>query len=391
MTVDITQPTAQDDLTLQELSLYHAIIDYRAGLGLAAIPLSRALTTTAGRHVADTRENIWAENVQLPPGANLHSWSDAYYYSDHRDPSVMWDAPQRVGTGYAGAGYEISASGFATTDAALAGWKASASHNAILANLGVWADIELQAIGIGVDTSPGASVYLGRIFHVWFGEVADPGIPDIVGTAAADYVLGTLFADRVFGGGGGDEIHGSDGDDDLRGDAGADRLFGGAGLDLLRGGSSDDRLQGGFGGDTLTGGDGADRLFGQEDDDTLTGGVGDDLLNGGPGRDGLTGGSGADVFVFNAVSDSAAGARRDVIEDFQPGIDRIDLARLDANAATATDDAFRYIGTAAFGVEPGEVRQGAGMLEADVNGDRIADLQVELRGAPTLAGADFFL
>ena len=127
MPVDVKKPNEHDSITLQELSLYHAITDYRSSLGLDPVRLSKALSATAGRHVVDTRENIWAEDVKLPAGANnLHSWSDAYYYSDQRAPEVMWDAPERLGTGYTSAGYEISAAGYATTDAALAGWKASA-------------------------------------------------------------------------------------------------------------------------------------------------------------------------------------------------------------------------------------------------------------------------
>lgn len=114
MTVDITQPNEQDSISLQELALYHAITDYRTGLGLPEIRLSKALSTTAGRHVVDTRENIWGEGVTLPDGANLHSWSDAYYFDDQRAPEVMWEAPTRVGTDYASAGYEISAAGFPT-------------------------------------------------------------------------------------------------------------------------------------------------------------------------------------------------------------------------------------------------------------------------------------
>jgi Ca2+-binding RTX toxin-like protein len=390
MTVDVTQATSQDSLSLQELDLYHAITAYRASLGLAALPLSRALTTTAGRHVVDTRENIWAAGVELPAGANLHSWSDAYYYSDHRDPSVMWNAPQRVGTDYASEGYEISAAGFATTDAALEGWKGSASHNAILTQTGIWSGIELKAIGIGVDTSPGAGIYLGRIFHVWFGESADPAAPNVLGSDGADLVMGTLFADRILGGAGADEIHGLEGNDELRGDGGNDRLFGDAGDDLLGGGTGNDRLHGGVGDDVLLGGDGADRLWGQDGDDTLNGGAGDDILIGGAGRDLLTGGFGADIFVFNALADSPP-ARPDVIADVQPGLDRIDVSRIDAIATTPEDDAFRFIGASAFGGAAGELRQGAAGLLGDVNGDGIADLVIELTGAPTLTAADFIL
>jgi Ca2+-binding RTX toxin-like protein len=389
MAIDYRQPTSQDPLSLQELSLYHAIMDYRASLGLAAIPLSGALTTTAGRHVADTRENIWAEGVELPAGANLHSWSDAYYYSDHRDPSVMWDAPQRVGTDYASAGYEISAAGFATTDAALEGWKGSSSHNAILTQTGIWAGIELNAIGIGVDTSPGAGIYAGRIFHVWFGETMDAGIPDIVGSGAADLVTGTLFADRILGSAGNDEVYGLDGDDELRGEGGADRLFGDAGNDVLFGGGAADVLSGGTGDDVLDGGSGNDRLRGGDGVDVMSGGDGDDVLFAGPGKDTMSGGAGADVFVFATLADSPPDERRAVITDFQPGIDRIDVSRIDANVATTADDAFVFVGRAALG--PGQIRQGSAGISLDVNGDGVADMQIQLLGGPTLQAGDFIL
>lgn len=165
MPIDITQPTTQDALSLEELALYHLMMDYRATLGLSAIPLSKGLTATAGRHVLDTRENIWATGMVLPEGANLHSWSDAPYYGDHSQPQVMWDAPERIGTGYTGNGYEISAAGYATIAAALAGWQGSPGHNAVITQTGSWTTPFL-AIGIGVETAPGAGPYGGRVYHV---------------------------------------------------------------------------------------------------------------------------------------------------------------------------------------------------------------------------------
>jgi len=96
---NIYSSTGEDNLNSAELELYHLIMQYRAQNGLDAIPLSNALTVTAGRHALDTRANIWEAELQLPEGANLHSWSDAPYFSDHRDPDVMWSAPERLGTG----------------------------------------------------------------------------------------------------------------------------------------------------------------------------------------------------------------------------------------------------------------------------------------------------
>ncbi len=378
MTVDVTLPNEHDSISLQELALYHAITEYRTSLGLPEIRLSKALSTTAGRHVVDTRENIWAAGVQLPDGANLHSWSDAYYYSDQRAPEVMWDAPARIGTGYASAGYEISAAGYPTTDAALEGWKASPAHNSVLAKLGVWADVDLQAIGVGVETSPGEGVYAGRIFHVWFGEAVDAEVPEIFGTLGADVFTGTSFGDLLRGRTGDDDIRGGRGDDEIRGGAGADRLSGDAGDDFLYGGDGDDRLYGGSGGDRLYGMAGNDRLAGGGGNDRLAGGDGDDLLIGGAGRDLLTGGAGTDVFVFTELADSLPGAARDVITDFERGVDRIDLSAIDANVATVEIDRFTFVSGAQFSMVAGELRRANGLIEGDVDGDGVADFQIEL-------------
>lgn len=54
-------------------------------------------------------------------------------------------------------------------------------------------------------------------------------------------------------------------------------------------------------------------------DDTLSGGDGDDTINGGPGNDTLRGGGGADIFRLRA------GEGQDLILDFNPAQDRLDL------------------------------------------------------------------
>ena len=76
-------------------------------------------------------------------------------------------------------------------------------------------------------------------------------------------------------------------------------------------------------GGPLSGTGAADILAGRGGADILNGGAGDDIIIDGPGADILTGGAGADDFVF--VRDD----QRDVITDFQPGLDRIDLTGLD--------------------------------------------------------------
>ena len=72
--------------------------------------------------------------------------------------------------------------------------------------------------------------------------------------------------------------------------------------------------------DTLVGGDADDLLWGQDGDDWLAGGLGSDILMDGAGRDTLAGSAGADTFVLTADGDA------EVIVDFQPGIDRLNLS-----------------------------------------------------------------
>ncbi|MFB2550697.1 calcium-binding protein [Ensifer soli] len=180
------------------------------------------------------------------------------------------------------------------------------------------------------------------------------------------------------------------------GEAEGDRL---SGIENLLGSAFDDRLTGNGGANRLDGNGGADLLAGGAGNDTLAGGAGNDTLRGDAGRDTLAGGAGADRFVFRATGDSGAVAgRADAILDFQTGLDRIDLAAIDAVGLTLGDDAFRLTGAAFDG------RPGAMMIEAasaairlvslDVDGDRAADMVLAVtlaRGSVALSAADFVL
>ncbi len=90
-------------------------------------------------------------------------------------------------------------------------------------------------------------------------------------------------------------------------------------LELATGPAGVTRL-GGDGNDTLAGSGGDDLLMGGDGSERLEGGAGGDILRDGGGRDTLVGGEGADVFILDM--DGAL----DVIADFQPGVDRIDLS-----------------------------------------------------------------
>lgn len=77
---------------------------------------------------------------------------------------------------------------------------------------------------------------------------------------------------------------------------------------------------GGTGDDVFIGTNSPDVLYGADGDDTLYGDEGDDTLDGGAGNDQLTGGIGADVHVFRD------GAGADIVTDFDPEFDRVDVS-----------------------------------------------------------------
>lgn len=148
-------------------------------------------------------------------------------------------------------------------------------------------------------------------------------------------------------------------------------LDGGAAADVLRGGAMIDKI---------TGGAGNDKLYGNAGIDTLTGGLGADVLYGGLGND---------RFVFTDIADSTVAAF-DTIADWNAG-DRIDLSAIDANTGVASDQAFAFIGSAAFSAAGQlQVTTGANtFLKGDIDGDGAADFTIKLSGAQTLTAGSF--
>jgi len=143
----------------------------------------------------------------------------------------------------------------------------------------------------------------------------------IPGTNDDDLLEGTDKGDLVFALGGDDTIlsygppKGSRPDADYRAQA-ADKA------DFVHAGDGNDRVQAGGGNDTVQGGDGDDVILGGADTDLLAGGAGDDL------------------FVFGWLGgpslqpDTRTGRNgRDVIPDFEPGSDLIDLSGYENAAA----------------------------------------------------------
>ena len=181
-----------------------------------------------------------------------------------------------------------------------------------------------------------------RIFGTSGGNAITGGLGDerligfagddaLRGRGGDDVIRGGMGDDMVRGNGGDDRLIGGGNDDFLGGGCGDDFINGGAGADTMRGGGGDDEMRGKSGDDFLAGGRGNDRMIGSAGDDTLNGGAGDDrlfgrsdddVLRGGGGNDLLVGGGGSDLFVFSA------GGGNDVIRDFAPGEDLIDLSGL---------------------------------------------------------------
>ncbi|HEY8382003.1 MAG TPA: Ig-like domain-containing protein [Microvirga sp.] len=156
--------------------------------------------------------------------------------------------------------------------------------------------------------------------------------------------------------------------------------------------------------DILAGGDGVDRLFSGGGNDTLSSGAGKDLLNGGSGndrligglgQDTLTGGMGKDVFVFANKDTTASVRTADYITDFSGRAgDRIDLKGIDANVKAKGDQAFSFIGTAAF-TKAGQLRYEktakVTFIYLNTDADTTAEGVIRLKGSMDLQKGWFVL
>ena len=240
----------------------------------------------------------------------------------------------------------------------------------------------------------------------------------------------------ISGNGAANTLEGMDGNDTLRGMAGNDVLIGGAGNDVLIGGTGADTMSGGLGnddyevveaGDTAieAAGGGLDTVWtsisftlaaevenliksgisaftgtGNNLANRITGNAGNDTLIGGLGNDTLIGGAGADTFAYLSLADSGTtAATRDVIADFISGTDRVDLSGMDANTSVIGNNVFTFVGTGVFSgggaAGAGQLRYisvgGNTLIEGDVNGDGVADFQIQLTGNHTITAADLVL
>lgn len=232
--------------------------------------------------------------------------------------------------------------------------------------------------------------------------VALPNAPvRLVGTAGADVLRGLEGDDLLMGLGGDDVYDGGEGNDtaDLSSASRNGRI------DIAQAGAQNtgegndtfisiENVIGGSGSNQIYGTDGRNRLEGRGGADLLDGRGGDDVLVGGAGRDQLIGRAGSDIFVFENAFDSLA-SNPDRINDYTRNVDKIDLSGIDAIASTAANDAFTFIGNAAFSKTAGQLRYEATsagtLLSGDVNGDGVADFSVLLANRAVPLASDILL
>ena len=256
--------------------------------------------------------------------------------------------------------------------------------------LSTFSDVDGDALTYSATLSNGAALPSWLNFnatrHVFSGT-APKGSPDLkirvtardAGglSASADFELTTpILPATQRGTPNNDKWFGTNLNDRYDGLAGNDTISGRSGNDTLVGNSGNDSIDGGVGNDSIDSGTGSDKL---------NGGVGNDIINGDAGRDILIGGAGADQFVYRAARDSGVGAAaRDVIKDFSRAQgDKIDLGLI------GTED---FV-TGNFTGSAGQVRFNSAnhLLQVDLNGDKIADFEIDLIGITALSAADLIL
>ncbi len=233
------------------------------------------------------------------------------------------------------------------------------------------------------------------------------------GDSAKNVLSGGLGNDTLVGGKGDDMLIGGAGDDKLYGDAvlstferwdghgndGNDTLIGGAGNDILSGFDGSNSLDGGAGDDSINSGSGNDNIVGGAGNDKIYANGGNDTINAGAGVDSITGGKGADVFIF-AKGDSGVGepvivkkesvAQRDVITDFEEGIDIFDFTAI-------ADGKLSFVGTKAFSGN-NQVRYELDFVHSTTivklnldNDPKTTEMEIELTGFKNLTADDFVL
>jgi hypothetical protein len=364
---------------------------------LTALEVGKAITVVA----AYTDLQGTAEAVPSDPTAAIAADTDP--------PVVLTFSPTDDNTSVA-VGSDIT---FTFSETVVAG-----TGNIVLQTLGgsvietfdVATSTNLTFNGDTLTINPSADLAAGFAYQLVFDSGA---VLDLAGNAfagAPDYNFATVNL----------PINGTPWDDLLIGSAGDDVLDGAFGRDTMIGGLGNDTYYVDRFGDivvedpnagadlvissvtyvmvpnvenlTLTG----NRLIdatGNELDNVIVGNVAKNVIDGGLGADTLTGGLGGDRFTLKSVNDSpAVPGEWDVITDFSRAQgDKIDLRFIDANVVKSGDQAFTFIGTAAFGSNAtGQLRFDAGthMLYGSIDADADAEFAIELVGVTIVGGID---
>jgi Ca2+-binding RTX toxin-like protein len=254
------------------------------------------------------------------------------------------------------------------------------------------------------------------------------------GNAQDNLLIGNGLNNRLEGLGGSDRLEGLDGADQLFGFAGNDTLVGGGASDTLSGGGGNDRMEGGAGTDTvsyggvtagvvaslsafgpqntlgagidefieienLSGGNGNDTLAGDGGGNRLSGSAGVDRLTGLGGVDTLVGGTGTDLFIFQATTESRAGAADLILGDASAAAfegagaaagDVIVLAGVDADTTLAGFQSFVFGASGGLGrVWATNATDGTGdtLILGETNGLSGAELTIRIRDGSVLAAA----
>lgn len=158
-------------LNPNEAELAALVNQYRVANGRAALPVSRWLSTTGQYHAWDLITNNPTSQT-----CNGHSWSSlpplgvtwqaVCYTPDHAQAQQMWWKPFQISGGvYIGSGYENFVLA-GTPAGALSWWQNSPPHNEVILQLGQWANVNFQGLGVG---------FVGSVAYLWFGDGANNG------------------------------------------------------------------------------------------------------------------------------------------------------------------------------------------------------------------------
>ncbi|MEB3884339.1 pre-peptidase C-terminal domain-containing protein, partial [Lyngbya sp. CCY1209] len=169
-----------------------------------------------------------------------------------------------------------------------------------------------NGLDLGIATAGNDSIIMSQLPSDQTAYFSASPFPDAIALLEGDDSALNDNTGRIF--------YGNQGNDTMTGGGGNDTLFGGQNDDFLEAGGGNSILFGNLGNDNLSGGPGNDSLYGGAGNDVVIGGSGNSIVSGDKGLDTLTGSGGANQFIL-----ASSGADRDVITDFQPGIDKMSL------------------------------------------------------------------